>query len=244
MSQEQKYDRVGSSLLFIAIVATMALGSCQFSAPSSDFGTDICTLSQTHYEASQAVPIGSTLLRSTALTQSVQTGESDVIITKTKLGLMRQGWPTGRLTLKLEQDNAGKPSGLELTSATATLDFISDEARATSTLETYHQWFDFDFGTDVTLTANKTYWLVVRTSAAQNESTYPLWTASNLNPYTTGVGLYESTTLSGTQFTDLAITENRDLTFALCSPSPSPSPSPSVAVFEQELRVPSPSPSR
>jgi hypothetical protein len=185
---------------------------------STTTSADVCNIRQLNNTASDSVAIGSTLLNGNTVIQSffVPAG-SDQSFSKVKIGLVREGYPIGRLTLKVQTDNSDSPSGVEVSTATSVnLDYTSDSALNTSTFKTTHEWYTFSFGSSVTFTQNKRYWLVLTTSAALNATTYVMWTGVNTNPYTSGRAMYLAGSLAGANYSTAAITDDRDLTFAMC----------------------------
>ena len=209
--------------LMICGVGLVVLTSCALTSSSSGtFGTDICLTNQTSGDTTKGLPVGSQGFNGTAVGQTVRTPlGADTVITKAKLGLYRAGWPNGQLTFRIQTDNGGSPSGVDVSAATVTtLAYTSNQTLLTSTFKTYHEYFDFDFGSDVTLTNDTVYWLLLRTSAAVNASTYVVWAGINGNPYTSGAAYYENMTTGSSVFTNAQVTAERDTVFALCTPSP------------------------
>lgn len=84
----------------------------------------------------------------------------------------------GDITVRIETDNAGVPSGtLAHANATATITSFSTSSYA---------WVSKDFTTAFALSATTTYWLVLKTAAASNDTNYN-WGADASSPsYTSG----------------------------------------------------------
>ncbi len=120
------------------------------------------------------------------------------LLRQIRLYLQKAGSPTGTLTLRIETDNAGKPSGsLAHANATTTL--------SESQLGTSWAWFDFDFS-NIALNATTTYWMVLSTSRAASSADYVSWGADGSAPNYTG-GEMKS------EGGGLWITENKDAGF-------------------------------
>lgn len=92
------------------------------------------------------------------VSQSFQVG-TDSDITSVRLYLRRLGNPSGNLTLTIETDSSGDPSGTPVTNGT------SDTVAASSLSATYG-YIDFDFSTSPSLLTGTTYHLVLSSSAS------------------------------------------------------------------------------
>jgi hypothetical protein len=91
------------------------------------------------------------------------------------LWLKKVGSPTGTMTLRIETDNSGEPSGtLAHTNLTATL--------AESGLGTSYADATFTFSTPASISGSTTYWLVLSTDRAVSESNYIQWGADGSSP--------------------------------------------------------------
>lgn len=111
------------------------------------------------------------------LAQSFQvaTGGTVDIVT---LGLTITGSPTGTLTVRVETDSSGSPSGT-LVDANATIS-VGESALVSS-------YNTLDFTTNFTLSASTTYWLVISTDrAASPGNDYIAWQASSSSVYASG----------------------------------------------------------
>ncbi len=92
--------------------------------------------------------------------------------------LIKVGTP-GNLTVRIETDTAGSPSGT-LVNANATATLTSSEVATTAT------WMTVNFSTAFTLTAATQYHIVIRPSATANGSNYIQWLGSTSNVYADG----------------------------------------------------------
>ncbi len=213
-----RFILVGWTLLWVTASA------CQLTTPTDSFSGLICAQRQLQVDSTKSLAIGYQSYNGTTIAQTIRTAVSvDQVVTKVKLGLYRQGWPNGQLTFRIQTDNGGSPSGVDVSADTVkTLSYTSNETLQTSTFKTYPEYFDFDFTNAVTLTKDTTYWMLLKTSAAVNSSTYVLWAGMGNNPYTSGSAFYENTTTGSPVFTNAAIGTDRDTVFAMCSPSPTP----------------------
>src|SRR5512139_2935445 len=96
-----------------------------------------------------------------------------------KLWLKKVGAPAGTMTLRIETNNAGIPSGnLVNASATATI--------AENTLTTSYTQIEFIFAGTFSLSASTTYWLVLSTDRVASATNYVLWGADNSPTYASG----------------------------------------------------------
>lgn len=110
----------------------------------------------------------------TRLAQSVTFADAESVASA-RLWLRKVGAPTGTLTLRVETDNAGSPSGsLVDANATATL---SEASLATS-----YGWANFVFPSVFNVSASTPYWLVLSTSRAESPTDYVHWGADGSTP--------------------------------------------------------------
>ena len=106
------------------------------------------------------------------------------------------------LTVTIETDNAGAPSGTPVTNGTATtrkafdVPYIADE------------WYSFTFPTNVSLTSGTTYWLVITGSYTASTTNYIEIDTDTGNGYAAG----DSATFDGTNWT---VATNNDLMFSI-----------------------------
>lgn len=110
----------------------------------------------------------------TKLAQSFTIASTTTVDT-VKLWLKKVASPAGTMTLRIETDSAGSPSGT-LANANATVTV------AESSLSTSYGWITFDFATNFSLTGSTTYWLVLSTSRSTDEFNYVQWGADNSSP--------------------------------------------------------------
>jgi hypothetical protein len=215
----------------------LSLSSCQLTTSTNTFDGLSCPVNQTTgVEASAGLGVGNQTYNGTAIAQTFRTPISqDISITKARLGLYRQGWPNGQLTLRIQTDNGGSPSGSDVSSvAVQTLSYTSTESTQTSTFKTYAEFFDFDFSSAVSLTKDTLYWIILRTTATVNTNTFVLWAATTQNPYSSGGAFYESMTTGSSIFRNDLIGTTRDTVFALCTPSPSATATSAMQYFSPE----------
>lgn len=95
-----------------------------------------------------------------------------------KLKLRKEGSPTDALTISIQSDNAGLPSGTTLASATLGASAISAEG---------FEWYEVSFSVLPRLTAGVTYWLVARRDGLLNPSAYYLAGVDESAGYADGV---------------------------------------------------------
>lgn len=97
-----------------------------------------------------------------------------------KLWMKKAGSPTGNLTVKIETDSAGSPSGTPVTNGTS-------NTVAASTPTTSYGWIEFTFATNPSLSGSTTYWIVLETADTQSDTNYVEWGDDESSPgYTNG----------------------------------------------------------
>lgn len=110
----------------------------------------------------------------TKLAQSFQVSGTQTV-DMVKLWLKKVASPTGTMTLRIETDSAGSPSGT-LADAAATVTV------AESSLSTSYGWITFNFASNFNLSGSTTYWLVLSTSRSTDEFNYVQWGADGSSP--------------------------------------------------------------
>ena len=95
-----------------------------------------------------------------------------------KLKLRKEGAPTDGLSISIQSDNAGLPSGTTLASATLSASSISADG---------FDWYEVSFTVLPRLTAGVTYWLVARREGLLNPSAYYLAGVDESAGYADGV---------------------------------------------------------
>jgi hypothetical protein len=80
-----------------------------------------------------------------------------------QLRFRKEASPTDNLTISIQSDNAGLPSGTQLASATLSAAAISAES---------YQWHQVNFPTLPSITAGVNYWLVMQRSGLLNPAAY------------------------------------------------------------------------
>lgn len=108
------------------------------------------------------------------LAQSFQL-DSEGDVPTVRLWLRKQNTPTGNLTVKIETDNSGSPSGTTVTDGTSA-------SVAVTTLSSSYSWITFTFSGEPSLTGSTSYWLVLETSDAQDGDEYVAWGADGSVP--------------------------------------------------------------
>ena len=113
-------------------------------------------------------------------------------VTKVKLWLKKTGTPAGTdtITLVIQTDSPGVPSGTPVTNGTSTAVDISD------TLTASYAWVTFTFATNPSLTAGTQYHLVLQGAATIDGTNYVQWGADNYDViYQDGsMSVYDGTT--------------------------------------------------
>src|SRR3990167_2708347 len=113
-------------------------------------------------------------------------------VTKIRLWLKKTGTPAGTdtLTLVIQTNSSGVPSGSAVTNGTSNTVDISD------TLTTSYAWVEFTFATNPSLTAGTQYHLVLQGAFTISTSNYVQWGADNYDiVYANGsMSYYDDTT--------------------------------------------------
>lgn len=120
-------------------------------------------------------------------------------------------YTTGNITLKIETDNAGSPSGTAVTNATATIKPIQVPPEEDNNGDPVPVWIRVDFATAPTLTAGTQYHLTLSAAATLNATNYYFWSGSEFDCYANGIAKYSIN--SGTTYT--ALTGEIDFGFVL-----------------------------
>lgn len=119
-------------------------------------------------------------LRDTAAKTKISQGfkpNTSSTVTKVKLWLKSEGTPGGTdtITLEIQTDSSGVPSGSAVTNGTATAVDISD------TLTSSYAWVEFTFSTDPSLTADTQYHLVLSGAFTISAVNYVNWGVDNFD---------------------------------------------------------------
>lgn len=129
------------------------------------------------------------------LAQSFQIAGADDM-NKVRLYLKKGGTPTGTMTVRIETDSAGAPSGT-LADAAATV------TGTESSLTTSYGYIDFDFASTFSLSGSTTYWVVLSSDRSASETNYVLWGADGSSPgYTDGSMSSQSASVWSTESKD------------------------------------------
>ena len=110
-------------------------------------------------------------------------------VTKVRLWLKKTGAPTGNITISIETDSGGVPSGTSVSNGDSSNVDVT-------TLATTYGWIVFKFATNPTLTAGTQYHIVLKSSFSISNSAYVNWGADNYDLiYPNGVmSHYDGTT--------------------------------------------------
>src|SRR3990167_5725818 len=127
----------------------------------------------------------------TKISQGFKTNTSSTV-TKVRLWLKKTGTPAGTdtITLEIQTNSSGVPSGTAVTNGTSNTVDISD------TLTTSYAWVEFTFATNPSLTAGTQYHLVLQGAFTISTSNYVQWGADNYDiVYANGsMSYYDDTT--------------------------------------------------
>ncbi len=129
------------------------------------------------------------------LAQGIQVSNTSTI-QKVRLWLKKTGSPTGNLTVKLQTDSSGSPSGTTVTNGTSA-------TVAASSLSTSYGYIDFTFSTQPSLTASTQYHIVLETADSASNTNYVEWGADASSPgYASGVMKSEVSSAWGAESKD------------------------------------------
>lgn len=137
------------------------------------------------------------------LAMSFQVGR-DCSVDRLRLPLRAVGSPGGTMTLTIETDSSGDPSGTPVTNGTA--DTVDED-----TLTGGYEQTEFSFSTAPELSADTTYWIVLVTDRAAHASNYVQWATDDQRQ------VLHDAVLEGWPFDDISdigasYTGNNDLT--------------------------------
>jgi len=138
-------------------------GSSWTTDSTSDYALDVTTV---------ALDYGQQLAQGIQLSSS-----SD--ISSIKLYLRKIGSPTGNLTIEIQTDSTGDPSGTPVTNGT------SDVVDA-STLTTSLALVEFTFTTSPNLSASTQYHVVLKTTDSQSDTDFVIWGTDESSPSYSG----------------------------------------------------------
>ncbi len=93
-------------------------------------------------------------------------------VTKVRLWLNKVGSPTGNITISIETDNGGVPSGSSVTNGDSNNFDVT-------TLATTYGWAKFTFATNPTLVVGTQYHIVLKSSFSISNSAYVNWGVDN-----------------------------------------------------------------
>ena len=96
-------------------------------------------------------------------------------VTEVDLWLKKVGSPTGNLTVEIQTDSAGEPSGTAVTNDTS-------NTVSASTLTTSFGDIAFSFASNPSLASGTTYWIVLTTADSQSNTNYVVWGADTSTP--------------------------------------------------------------
>jgi len=108
------------------------------------------------------------------LAQSFEVTGSQTVGT-VDLWLKKVGSPTGNLTVEIQTDSTGEPSGTAISNGTS-------GTVAASTLTTSYADITFTFGTPPSLSGSTTYWLVLKTTDSASDFNFVQWGADGSTP--------------------------------------------------------------
>jgi hypothetical protein len=113
--------------------------------------------------------------RDTATNTNISQGfkpKTSSTVTSIRLWLKKTGAPTGNITISIETDSGGVPSGTSVTNGdSANFDV--------TTLTTSYGWAKFTFATNPTLVAGTQYHIVLKSSFSISSSNYVNWGVDN-----------------------------------------------------------------
>lgn len=188
------------------VSGNFSASSWRLNISSNNGGSNISIAEVEMMEATLATPLDK-------IAQSFQVSGTQ-ILGRVSLYLRKIGAPGGGLTVRIETDNAGSPSGtLVHATATATVN--------ESTLATTYGWVNFNFSNNFQLAGSTPYWMVLSTDRVASETNYVEWGADGSSPgYTSGEmkshngtawgaenkdGIFEVVSAGGTAFEEACV---------------------------------------
>lgn len=141
----------------------------------------------------------------TKVAQQITVGGSNITTNRVSLKLKKNGsliYSNGdTLTVTVETNNAGAPSGTPVTNGTSTAKLAFD-------VDPNSEWVYFDFTSNMTLTASTVYWIVLTPSYTASSSNYISWEVNTSGAYAGG----DSATYNGTSWTASAASTDYSFT--------------------------------
>lgn len=151
---------------------------------TEQFNTRAVTWYDTVAQADTDAPVGDDGGTEKAESQSFQIGATAQTIKGIEVYLKKNTGTPGDITVRIETDNAGVPSG--------TLAHANLAGTISSFATTTYGWVSCEFTTSASLSATTTYWLVLKTAAAANDNFYH-WGLDTVSPtYSTGNRAYST----------------------------------------------------
>ncbi|MBN22139.1 MAG: hypothetical protein CL678_12740 [Bdellovibrionaceae bacterium] len=166
-------------LLFSIVIFTFSVQCGVQVSTTSGNGCDFYTISSTAQLDSE---VGINQLPATTyarLAQSFQITTSDAqTVAGIKLRLQKTGSPSGSVEVKIESESSSFPSGTAVT-GTASIN--------TTSISTTESYYTFTFPSQVILSTNTTYWVVVTGTYSQSSTDYVTWKGTTTSTlYTDG----------------------------------------------------------
>lgn len=123
-------------------------------------------------------------ITTSAIVPNTELAQSFTLVDTANVGsitlmLKKTGTPAGTLTMRLETDAGGVPSGV-------LVDAIATGTLAESSLTTFYSTYTFTFSDGVSLTGGLAYWIVLETDRSASNTDYVEWGAGTANAYTDG----------------------------------------------------------
>jgi hypothetical protein len=141
----------------------------------------------------------SAVTTSDKLAQSFQISTASTV-SEVDLWLKKIGSPTGNMTVEIQTDSAGEPSGTAVTNGTS-------NTVSASTLTTSFGDITFSFASNPSLASGTTYWIVLTTADSQSNTNYVVWGADTSTPgYADGAMFGEDASTWGALSADAVFT--------------------------------------
>lgn len=193
-------ELLGRTLLFVMIYLT----GCSGSSGGSNTDDEItgCIQESTATTSGAEVGIGSLLLNGDSVAQSFTVNQVSTIAS-VDVKLLAEGTPTGVLTLSIDNDSSGSPSGSSLSSGELNIEEI--------TQNTTEEYYTFTLDNPISVEASTLYWIRITSSYARSLTNFIYWFASGGDEYENGKALYHDA-IEGRWFNTL-IGSGTDLTF-------------------------------
>lgn len=183
---------------FPLLFQALFLAGCADSGPAT---TSTCKLSTTTESTNGALSLRNSS-DTTVVQQIAQSFElsSDTTLSSAQVKLIRVGNVNSTLTLRIQGDNGGVPSGTDLGSGTLTI--TTDTSTGDGNIgSSSSDFYTVTFSSSVSVTKDTLYWLRMEVAYSANSSAYLKWMGNDSNEDTKGQAFISTDGSNFTVFT-------------------------------------------